>query len=193
MRKFALWMLFWTGVAQAGDPRALVEDVFAKAAREAVKSDAALQAEVSSRVDFPAMARSVLAKEKGVPPAEAAWFTATLQEIITRTVYPKAPDFLSGVRIEYRGEKVAGRKAVVKSVVQNKSDVTDVDYRLEQGKDGGWKVVDVALDGESWVDSIRDEVRDTLRKEKWSGLKKRMLKRLDELRRDSSVASNPKT
>jgi ABC-type transporter MlaC component len=57
-----------------------------------------------------------------------------------------------------------------------------VDYTLEQQADGSWKVVDVALDGESWVDSIRDQVVETLKKSKWTGLKKKLSDRLAELR-----------
>lgn len=177
--------------ALAGDAKAMVEMVFSKASQDAVKNDQALQAEVSSYVDFDAMAKAVLAKEKGVPSGEVFWFAQTLREIITRTVYPKAPEFLSGVKIEYREEKVSGNAAVVKSVVQNKSDLTDVDYKLAKSKSGEWRVVDVALDGESWVESIRDEVRDTLKKEKWAGLKKRMVRRLDELKQETATASGP--
>lgn len=180
--KFLL-MLFICPAAAFASPQKVVEDIFLKAGQTEISSSAEKQKEVTSLVDFSALAKSALGKEaKGVAPKEVEWFQQTLQEIITRTVYPKAPDFLKDVKIAY--DKVEEKKeiAVVKSTVQNKSDFTEVEYKLSKGKDGTWKVIDISISGLSWVESIHDQVKDVVKKKKWKGLKDAMTKRLNELK-----------
>jgi ABC-type transporter MlaC component len=167
--------------AAASEPKAVVQEIFQKAGVAEVATDASKQAEVSTYVDFDALARSALGKQK--PSAEEfAWFRDTLKEIIARTVYPKAPDFLSGVKINYNAVDTKGKSSTVKSTVQNKADLTDVDYKLSDEGEKGWKVVDVSISGQSWVESIRDEVGKVIKKSKWAGLKQKMNKRLNELK-----------
>jgi ABC-type transporter MlaC component len=45
----------------------------------------------------------------------------------------------------------------------------------------GWRIIDVAIDGESWVQNIQEQVFKTIKKDKWAGLKKSMNKRLSKL------------
>jgi phospholipid transport system substrate-binding protein len=189
MKNVALLLaLVWSGAAvsngaaAAEGPKEVVQDIFAKAGQAEVATDAAKQAEVNAHVDFDTLANDALGKNaKTVPAAEKAWFKNTLQEIISRTVYPKAPEFLSGVKINYAKVEEKGNKATVASTVQNKADVTDVSYKL--GKAGEeWKVTDVSISGLSWVESIRDQVSDTIKKKKWKGLKDLMNKRLATLK-----------
>lgn len=161
-------------------PQAVVEAIFAKAAQPAVAKDPALQGEINQLVDFDKLAKSALGKQ-AVSAADRAWFRDTLREILTLTVYPKAPEFLGGVKISYAQTEEKGNAATVKSTVQNKADLTDVHYRLEKGP-AGWRVVDISIAGLSWVDSIRDQVRDTVKKKKWKGLKEAMSRRLADLR-----------
>jgi ABC-type transporter MlaC component len=173
------------GLARAipEEPKNVVQDIFQRASVPDIASDLKKQGEVNALVDFDALARAALGKEyKKASAADFAWFRDTLREIISRTVYPKAPDFLSGVKITYNSVDAHGAKATVKSTVQNKADLTDVDYQLEQEKGGAWKVTDVAISGQSWVESIRDEVGKVLKKNKWAGLKAKMTKRLNELK-----------
>lgn len=188
MKLFLLLSMFLVPACVLADeagPKEVVQEIFAKASAPEVSSDSAKQAEVSGHVDFTALARAALGKEK-VPPAEFTWFRDTLQEIIGRTVFPKAPEFLKGVKITYNSVDTKGSAATVKSTVQNKADLTDVDYKLalEQGK--GWKVVDIAIGGQSWVESIRDQVKEVVKKKKWKGLKDSMNRRLNELKKEKA-------
>ena len=174
--------------AAPATPQAVVEDIFSRAGQPEIASDSAKQAEVNGMVDFDALARAALGAEaKNVPAKEFAWFRDTLKEIIARTVYPKAPDFLQGVKISYDTTKEKGAKATVTSSVQNKADLTDVQYQLQKSGES-WKVVDVSISGLSWVESINDQVRDVIKKKKWKGLKDAMNKRLNELRNGKSAA-----
>lgn len=180
--KLSLLFLMLPMLAQAS-PQKVVEEIFTKAGQPEISSSADKQKEVSAMVDFAALAKSALGKEaKAIPAKEVEWFQGTLQEIITRTVYPKAPDFLKGVKIVYDQVEEKNNAAVVKSTVQNKSDLTEVEYKLMKAKDGNWKVVDVSISGLSWVESINDQVKDVMKKKKWKGLKEAMQKRLNEIK-----------
>ncbi|MGE3260249.1 MAG: phospholipid-binding protein MlaC [Bacteriovoracia bacterium] len=176
-------LLPFSALAAIQKPQEVVQDIFAKASAPEIANSAAKQSEVNGAVDFSALAKGALGKNfKTTPAKDFEWFRATLQEIIARTVYPKAPEFLNGVKINYEAVKENGNGATVKSTVQNKADLTDVEYRLQKGSDGSWRVVDVSISGISWVDSIRDQVSDVLKKKKWQGLKDAMSRRLADLK-----------
>ena len=164
-------------------PQLVVEDIFSRASAPEISSDAKKQEEVNSLVDFDQLAKAALGKEfKKASKADFEWFRDTLKEIIGRTVYPKAPEFLKDVKITYKEVATKGDSAKVNSTVQNKADLTDVDYKLTQEKGGSWKVTDVAIAGQSWVESIRDQVNQVIRKKGWKGLKDSMNRRLNELK-----------
>lgn len=172
--------------AEEKDPKAIVEDIFQRAGQEQIITDDALQADVSKHVDFEAMAKAVVAKSK-IPAKELAWFQSTLREIITRTVYPEAPGFLKNVSITYKAVEINGDDAVVHSLVKRKADVSDVSYKLTKQNQSEWRVVDISLDGESWVGNIREQVSTTLQKKKWAGLKEALNKRLIKLRQSKKT------
>lgn len=178
----SLWLSIMA-VASVSSPQVVVEEIFAKASAPEVVSDSTKQSEINSYVDFDALAKAALGTSaKSISNKEFQWFRDTLQEIITRTVYPKAPDFLKDVKISYENVKEQGAKATVLSSVQNKADFTDVQYKMVKNTKGDWRVVDVSISGLSWVDSIRDQVKDVIKKKKWQGLKDAMNKRLVELK-----------
>lgn len=180
--KLLFLLLPLQGFAAISDPKGVVEEIFAKASTPAIASDQSQQGQVNSLVDFEALASSSLgAEKKKVSAKDFEWFRSTLQEIITRTVYPKAPEFLSGVKIQYDSVEQKGAFTNVKSTVQNKADLTEVQYKLAKSGEG-WKVVDVSISGVSWTESIRDQVKDVVKKKKWKGLRDAMEKRLAELK-----------
>lgn len=184
------WLVLFTlitsssaALASPANPQSVVEGIFTTASAPEVISDKSKQEEINAKVDYDTLAKSALGKNfKSTSASDFAWFRDTLSEIITRTVFPKAPDFLKGVKISYDEIKEKGNRATVKSTVQNKADLTDVSYVLEKDKSGEWKVVDVSISGQSWVESIRDQVTEVLKKKKWKGLKDSMSKRLADLK-----------
>lgn len=177
----AVAMVLGLGARAEDSPQSVVQTIFTRASEPEVAKDAGKQAAVNELVDFDALARAALGREKAAP-ADFAWFRDTLKDIIGRTVYPKAPEFLSGVKITYHDGETKGAKAKVKSTVQNKADLTDVDYQLTLTEGKGWKVTDVSISGQSWVESIREEVGKVLKKSQWKGLKAKMTKRLNDLK-----------
>jgi ABC-type transporter MlaC component len=53
---------------------------------------------------------------------------------------------------------------------------------------GDWRVVDVAIDDESWVSTINEKVAKTLKEKGWNGLKDLLNKRLKELKSGKKIA-----
>lgn len=187
MKKILVLMFAFAGFANSAaasaEPKEVVQDIFARAGVPEAATDLAKQNEISAHVDFDQLAKSALGKEfKKASAADYKWFRDTLKEIITRTVYPKAPDFLKDVKIVYNEVDTKGDKSKVKSTVQNKADLTDVDYQLGKNKGGEWKVIDVSISGQSWVESIQEQVIDAIKKKKWKGLKDAMSRRLSDIK-----------
>lgn len=181
MKPLLLALLLVPTLCFATTSKEVVEEIFTKAAKPEISKDNTLQTELNALVDYSHMAKEVLGAEfKKRSPSELQWFEKILRDIISLSVYPAAPEFLGKVNITYKEIKEEANKSSISSVVKHKGEETEVSYRLhKQGE--SWKVYDVALDGESWTDSIRDEVQKILKKEGWNGLKKRLSKRLDTL------------
>ncbi|MBP9680937.1 MAG: ABC transporter substrate-binding protein [Bacteriovorax sp.] len=177
-----LCALILTENVSAASPEELIKDIFLKTGKENLLLNAKTKAEVEAHIDFKEMAKTVLAEEYTKRSAsDLKWFEVTLKEIITRSVYPSAPKFLENVKITYKKTKATDRDAKVSSSVSKKGESTDVDYLLKKVGDD-WKVVDVAIDEESWVKTINEKVQKTIKEKGWSGLKDLLNKRLTELK-----------
>ena len=163
-------------------PQVLVKKIFDQAKKKEIAKDIQLQAQVSSYIDFEEMARKTLGKEyQKLAKSDKKWYASTLQKVISKTVYPKAPEFFSGVTISYEDAEVEGNVTSLNSTLTKKGEETEIKYVLTKEKDQ-WKIIDIAIDDESWVETIRDEVQEVMEKEKWAGLKKRLNSRLKKLK-----------
>ncbi len=175
--------------AMAADPKAIVEIIFDKAKNEIIITDTKAQADINKLVNFNEMAKNALGnKYSTLSKEQIDWFSKTLKEIITKTVYPEAPKFLKEVKITYEGVKIAGGRANIDSVVKKRGEETEVSYHLFQFVNG-WQVVDISLDGDSWIDSIKEQVLNALQKHGWVGLKEKLSKRLSDLQTSPQQAS----
>lgn len=169
--------------AQAGiAPEDLIKDIFVKVGKENLLLNSKTKEEVELHVDFSEMTKVILGQEapkRSV--SDIKWFESTIKEIITRSVYPSAPKFLENVKITYKKTKLNPEDAKVFSSVNKKGESTDVDYVLKKtGAD--WKVVDVSIDDESWVQTINEKVQKTIKEKGWGGLRDLLTKRLNELK-----------
>lgn len=162
-------------------PEALIQNIFSLAQKENPLKNAQLKNELDSYFDFKQMALNILGDEaKKRNASDLLWFEESIKEIITKTVYPKAPDFLKGVKITYKNTLIDDSKATVPSVVSKKGEKTDVNYTLLK-RGSSWKVIDVSIDDESWVKTINDKMKKTLTEKGWSGVKDLLNKRKKEL------------
>lgn len=141
---------------------------------------------IEGMVDFSAIARNSLGEYwprlKG---GDRSAFSRLLKEIIGRTVFPKAPEFFRNTNIKIEKQKFldsASKKAYVKSLVTHKKKKAIVEYWLEKRARAGWQVVDLAIEEERWVENLNEQFLDIIDEFSYTELKKRMQKKLAELK-----------
>lgn len=174
-------------------PQDVIAKTFELAKQTNILSNAKLKEEIDSQVDFKKMSLAILGPQASkLESAEIQWFEKTIKEIITKTVYPEAPDFLKGVKITYRTTILDNEKATVPSVVSKRGERTDVGYKLEKNNSNQWKIVDVAIDDESWVKTINQNVSKTLNEKGWAGIKDLLNKKVKALNAPKVQASTNK-
>lgn len=162
-------------------PEILIQNIFSLAQKENPLNNSKTKAQLDSHFDFRQMSLNILGDEaKKRSAADLKWFEDSIKEIITKTVYPKAPEFLQGVKITYRSTLIDGSKATVPSTVAKKGEKTDVNYSLVKAG-SEWKVIDVSIDDESWVKTINDKMSKTLKEKGWVGVKDMINKRVKAL------------
>ena len=162
-------------------PEVLIQNIFTLAQKENPLNNPKLKTELDNYFDYKQMSLNILGNEaKQRSPADLQWFEKSIKEIITKTVYPKAPEFLRGVKITYGNTIVDGNKANVPSVVAKKGEKTDVSYTLSKNT-SGWKVIDVSIDEESWVKTINIRMNKTLKEKGWNGVKELLNNRINVL------------
>lgn len=169
--------------AQTADvaPEMLIQNIFTLAQKENPLNNPKLKTELDSHFDYKQMSFNILGTEaKKRSAADLQWFEGSIKEIITKTVYPKAPEFLRGVKITYGNTLIDGNKATVPSTVAKKGEKTDVSYSLVKSATG-WKIIDVSIDEESWVKTINDKMNKSLKEKGWNGVKELLNNRVKAL------------
>ena len=108
--------------------------------------------------DFDEMAQRTLSRHwASRTRAERAKFVTLFTDLLERSYVGRIEGY-AGEKINYVGESVDGRYAVVRSrIVPSRGRVeTAVDYRLHR-RDGRWMVYDVLIDGVSFVSTYRSQ------------------------------------
>ena len=165
------------------EPEEIVKKIFHLAKDKELKNSKKQQLKIEQMFNFKVMSKDILGKNSTKQsPKEVDWFHQTIKGIITKTIYPKAPNFLNEVKIEYKSIEKDNSGATVYSIVKSKGEETEVNYNLKL-IDSHWKVVNVIIDDESWVENISEKVETVIKKKKWKGLKKLLTKKLKELKK----------
>ena len=85
------------------EPEEIVKKIFELAKDGELKNSKKQQIKIEGMFNFEAMSKDILGKEYlGQGQEEFDWFHQTIKGIITKTIYPKAPQFLNEVQIEYK-------------------------------------------------------------------------------------------
>jgi ABC-type transporter MlaC component len=178
---FFIFCVFSVAVASETQEE-IIKDIFSRTGKENLLLNKTSMGIVESHIDFGEMCKDILATEaKKRSAEELRWFETTIKEIITRTVYPEAPKFLENVNLTFKTTQASDNKAKIISYVKKKGEATEVEYVFKKiGED--WKIVDVAIDEESWVKTINEKVHKTIIEKGWKGLTDRLNKRLRELK-----------
>jgi phospholipid transport system substrate-binding protein len=135
---------------------------------------------VKERFDFRAMSQRTLATNwNKTTDEEKEKFVDLFSQLIENSYVGKI-DSYTNERVDYPGEKISGRKAVVETLIITSSADIPVDYRLYQ-KGDQWLVYDVIIEGVSLISNYRSSYQEIMKKEGFDGLLAKMRAKIDEL------------
>ena len=135
---------------------------------------------VQERFDFRAMSQRTLATNwRKTTDEEKEKFIELFSQLIENSYVGKIESY-TNERVDYPGEKVSGRKAVVETLIITSSADIPVDYRLYQ-KGDQWLVYDVIIEGVSLISNYRSSYQEIMKKEGFDGLLAKMRAKIDEL------------
>ena len=129
---------------------------------------------ISPVFDFEEMSRRCLgANWNSATAEEQREFVDLFSALLARTYLKKIKEGVETSKISITGEQIKGESVLVKSDVVREGDTVKIDYRmLRQGET--WRVYDVVIENIGLVSNYRSEFAGIVRKEKMSGLLKRL-------------------
>jgi len=184
---FGIALAFTTlGAAETAPVRAVQDSVEAIIAILKDKSlDRATSREqirsiINMRFDFKAMSQRTLATNwKKATDAERQKFIDLFSHLIENTYLGKIEAY-TDEKVEYPGEKIKGRKALVETRIITASAEIPVDYKLYLNGDAWW-VYDVIIEGVSLISNYRSSYQEIVNHEGFNGLLVKMQEKVDEL------------
>ena len=145
---------------------------------------ARIRAHINTRFDFDAMSQRTLATNwKKATAQERDKFIHLFSQLIENTYIGKIEAY-TNEKVEYPGEKVRGKKALVETLIIAASADIPVDYKLYK-KGDDWLVYDVIIEGVSLVSNYRSSYQEIVKKEGFDGLLAKMQEKIDELNNPS--------
>jgi phospholipid transport system substrate-binding protein len=141
-----------------------------------------LRETINKRFNYQQMAVRALAENWRPRTAEErAEFTRLFRKLLERSYAKKIETFGTG-KVNYKGEVVKGKYAMVKTTVQQRGKSVSLDYKLTL-EDGEWKVYDFMVKGVSIIRNYRNQFSKALKKQSFDDL----LKKLEETEADNTI------
>ena len=139
-----------------------------------------MSALINKRFDFRAMSQRTLATNwKKTTDEEKQQFVALFSQLIENSYIGKIESY-TNEKVDYPGEKVKGRKAIVETLIITSSGDVPVNYKVYQ-KGDQWLVYDVVIEGVSLISNYRSSYQEIVKKEGFDGLLTKMQEKIDEL------------
>jgi phospholipid transport system substrate-binding protein len=133
---------------------------------------------ISPKFDFKEMAMRALGTYwNEVSGEEQTEFVDVFSDLLAKTYLEKI-ETVERNMVKIESETIEAPKAIVRTSVTNKGDVFPINYKLLL-RDGNWKVYDVIIENIGLVANYRTEFAGIIRKEKFSGLMKRLREKSD--------------
>ena len=182
------FMLAFTMVSHAGstptdDVRTSVDAMLEILKNEQLDKDgkrAQMSTVINERFDFRAMSQRTLATNwKKTTDEEKQQFVALFSQLIENSYVGKIEAY-TNEKVDYPGEKIKGRKAVVETLIITSSADVPVNYKVYQ-KGDQWLVYDVIIEGVSLISNYRSSYQEIVKKEGFDGLLTKMQAKIDEL------------
>jgi ABC-type transporter MlaC component len=158
----------------------VVKNIFKWAKNQNISKNKNIQKNVNELIAFEYISKKVLGKHYlKKTKSERNWFKNTLKKMMAQSLYPKASGYLDKVKIKYKKTIETNKNlSVVRSVIIYRGEETEVNYKLVV-KNKKWKLIDILIDDDSWVDDIQEQVQDTLELEGWKSFKNRLNKKIN--------------
>jgi phospholipid transport system substrate-binding protein len=124
---------------------------------------------INDSFDFRSMSQSVLATNwKKASPEERQQFVVFFSQYLEDT-YRNKIEAYTNQRVEYVGETIRGKKAVVETFIITDSSEIPVNYKLKNN-DGTWFAYDVVIEGVSLVSNYRSTFAAIVKNDGMDGL-----------------------
>ncbi len=174
---FFPWGQSWAIAVDRSSPTGVVQTVVDKVLT-VLKEDsleqearrAKIRELIAPHFDFHAMSRSILAQNwKKASPQQRDRFIELFSNLLENT-YIVAMEAYTNQKIIVGPEKRKGRRALVKTVVEQDTGVTTpINFRMRQNADG-WYAYDVIIEGVSLVSNYRSTFRTIVKRDGMDGL-----------------------
>ena len=173
------------------DVRGTIDQVLEIVADQSLKNDPELRREklrkvIGLRFNYKQMVMRSLAKNyKSRSDAERKEFTLLFKKLLENSYASKIENYKDET-INYVGEQVKGKYALVRTQIVRKDGVIDVDYKML--KDGGqWLVYDFVIEGVSLIRNYKSQFSKIISTESYAALVSKLSKKVDELETKSNA------
>ena len=121
--------------------------------------------------DFATMSKLVLGKTyRKLDEQQRKYFEELFTKLLENAYIGKLETYTNQVTM-YKGEQIKGKKAEVRTQVENKGVTLPVSYIMLQN-DSGWQVYDIKIEGVRLLRNYRAQFKSILRTDKFEGLVK---------------------
>ncbi len=124
---------------------------------------------INDSFDFRSMSQSILATNwKKATPEERQQFVVFFSQYLEDTYRTKIEAY-TNQKVEYTGETIRGKRAVVETLIITDSTKIPVNYKLKNN-DGNWFAYDVVIEGVSLVSNYRSTFAAIVKNDGMEGL-----------------------
>ena len=147
----------------------------------------ALRKAIDERFNYRQMVMRSLAKNWDPrSDQEKQQFTLLFKALLENSYANKLESY-QDEKIDYLGETIKGKYALVKTEVVRPSSTIAVDYKLIQ-ENGAWRVYDFVIEGVSMIRNYRSQFTKIIRKDSYEVLVQKLTDKINELEQGSNAS-----
>ncbi|VAX28311.1 hypothetical protein MNBD_NITROSPINAE05-402 [hydrothermal vent metagenome] len=168
-----------------GGLKATIEEVIEIVTDEKLKSQEKerrelLRETIGKRFNYHQMVMRSLARDwNNRTPKERKDFQELFKRLLENSYASKLESY-SDEKINYVGEVVKGKYALVKTEIVRRDGTIEVNYKMIQDK-GEWKVYDFLIEGVSMIRNYRSQFSKIIRKESFAALVQKLSAKVEEI------------
>ena len=192
MASLAMGSVSFAGSEITGKLKSTIDKVIAIVKDENLKKDkqsrrAALRKAIDERFDYRQMVMRSLAKNWDPRSDQERQQFILLFKSLLENSYANKLESYSDEKINYLGEVIKGKYALVKTEVVRPSSTITVDYKLIQ-ENGDWRVYDFVIEGVSMIRNYRSQFTKIIRKDSYEVLVQKLTDKINELEQGSRAS-----